>query len=99
MFSALASSTPHVSTARATQWLTLAPRCKQTDRGLETGSRDVVTHVVRQNDIVVALSSPLNPTDNEIGRRLAIKGDAIKASCSVLCGSQNASAGHCVRCC
>ena len=47
-------------------------------RGLETGSRDVVTHVVRQNAIVLAFSSPLNPVESEMTRRIAIKGDAVK---------------------
>jgi len=46
--------------------------------GLETGSRDVATHVIRQNDIVFAFSSPLNPVETDIGRRLLFKGDAIK---------------------
>ena len=48
------------------------------DAGLETGSRDVATHVIRQNDIVFAFSSPLNPVETDIGRRLLFKGDAIK---------------------
>lgn len=47
-------------------------------RGLETGSRDVATHVVRQNKIIFAFSSPLNPVDSEMGRRIAMKGDAAK---------------------
>jgi 4-hydroxyphenylpyruvate dioxygenase len=47
-------------------------------RGLETGSREVATHVIKQNKILLAFSSPLNPSDNEISRRLAVKGDAVK---------------------
>jgi len=47
-------------------------------RGLETGSRDVATWVVKQNDIIFAFSSPLNPTKNELGERIAIRGDAVK---------------------
>src|SRR4051812_27357370 len=38
-------------------------------RGLETGNRDYATHVVRQNRIVFAFSSPLNPVETEMGRR------------------------------
>jgi 4-hydroxyphenylpyruvate dioxygenase len=47
-------------------------------RGLETGSRDVVTHVIRQNRIILAFSSPLNPVESEMTKRIAIKGDAVK---------------------
>eukprot|EP01006_Ploeotia_vitrea_P024082 TRINITY_DN56808_c0_g1_i1.p1 TRINITY_DN56808_c0_g1~~TRINITY_DN56808_c0_g1_i1.p1 ORF type:complete len:383 (+),score=225.64 TRINITY_DN56808_c0_g1_i1:108-1256(+) len=47
--------------------------------GLETGSRDVATHVVKQNKIVFAFTSPLNPNaDTEIAKRLALRGDAAK---------------------
>ena len=38
------------------------------DRGLETGNRDYATHVIRQNKIIFALSSPLNPVETEMGR-------------------------------
>ena len=47
-------------------------------RGLETGSRDVVTHVVQQNKVFLAFSSPLNPVESEMTRRISIKGDAVK---------------------
>lgn len=47
-------------------------------RGLETGVRDVATHVVRQNRIIFAFSSPLNPVETEMGKRIMIKGDAAK---------------------
>ena len=47
-------------------------------RGLETGSRDVVTHVIQQNKVVLAFSSPLNPVESEMTQRIAIKGDAVK---------------------
>jgi len=47
-------------------------------RGLETGSRDVATHVVKQNRIIFAFSSPLNPVETEIGKRVMMKGDAAK---------------------
>jgi len=48
------------------------------DRGLETGHREVATHVIRQNKILFAFSSPLNPVETEMGRRIMIKGDAAK---------------------
>jgi len=47
-------------------------------RGLETGSRDVATHVIRQNEIIFAFSSPLNPKPTAIGERVMITGDAVK---------------------
>ena len=47
-------------------------------RGLETGSREVATHVVRQNDVILAFSSPLNPVETDMGRRIMIAGDAVK---------------------
>lgn len=52
-------------------------------RGLETGSREVVSHVVRQNDIVFVFSSALNPTKTEdlgddMGAHLVKHGDAVK---------------------
>jgi len=49
--------------------------------GLETGSRQVATHVVRQNEVVLAFKSALNPDDDvakEFGRHLAVHGDAVK---------------------
>jgi len=50
----------------------------QAYRGLETKSRQTATHVVKQNDIVLAFSSPLLPEATDIGRRLMITGDAVK---------------------
>ena len=47
-------------------------------RGLETGSRSVCTHVVKQHDIVIAFSSPLNPAASELTDRIAVTGDAVK---------------------
>lgn len=52
-------------------------------RGLETGSRNVVTHVVRQGKILFAFSSPLNPgatalDGDEIGAHLCKHGDGVK---------------------
>jgi len=52
-------------------------------RGLETGSRDVVTHVVRMGSILFAFSSQLNPgattvLGDEIGAHLTKHGDGVK---------------------
>jgi 4-hydroxyphenylpyruvate dioxygenase len=47
-------------------------------RGLETGSRDEATWVVRQNKITLAFTSPLNPKESELGKRIKVKGDAAK---------------------
>ena len=47
-------------------------------RGLETGSRDVATWVIRQNKIIMAFSSPLNPVDNEISNHIAVCGDFVR---------------------
>ncbi|KAK3879229.1 hypothetical protein Pcinc_016175, partial [Petrolisthes cinctipes] len=46
--------------------------------GLETGSRNVVRHVVRQNKIIFVLVSPLNPGNEEMGRHLITHGDGVK---------------------
>lgn len=47
-------------------------------RGLETGSRDIATHVVQQGKIIFAFSSFLNPVENPLGREILIQGDAVK---------------------
>jgi len=46
--------------------------------GLETGSRDVATWVLKQNNIVIAFCSPLNPVDNEISQQVAKCGDFVR---------------------
>ena len=46
--------------------------------GLETGERNVVTHAVKQNNIVFVFKSALNPTNVEIGRALQAHGDCVK---------------------
>jgi 4-hydroxyphenylpyruvate dioxygenase len=46
-------------------------------KGLETGSRETSTHVVRLHDITIAFSSSLNPGDSEINRRIAQSGDLV----------------------
>jgi len=50
-------------------------------KGLETGSRDVVTHVIKQNDIIFAFSSPLNPDDQtnaKFNKEISYHGDFVK---------------------
>lgn len=47
-------------------------------RGLETGSRDVVSHVVKQGKIMYVFSSALNPGNKEIGDHLVKHGDGVK---------------------
>ncbi|EGD78006.1 4-hydroxyphenylpyruvate dioxygenase [Salpingoeca rosetta] len=47
-------------------------------RGLETGDRDVVSHAVKQNDIVFVFKSALNPGNNEMGEHLTKHGDGVK---------------------
>lgn len=47
-------------------------------RGLETGSRTVMTQVVKQNDVVFAFSSPLEPDNHEMNRHTSAHGDGVK---------------------
>ena len=47
-------------------------------RGLETGSRRVVSHVIKQNDIMFVLESPLVADDKEMNEHLRIHGDGVK---------------------
>lgn len=47
-------------------------------RGLETGDREVCSHVIRQNKITWVFQSPLNPTDNFINPHLAKHGDGVR---------------------
>lgn len=47
-------------------------------RGLETGHRDVVSHVVRLNKIVFILQSPLTPGVKEMHDHLAMHGDGVR---------------------
>ncbi|XP_069922258.1 4-hydroxyphenylpyruvate dioxygenase isoform X2 [Oryctolagus cuniculus] len=47
-------------------------------RGLETGSRQVVSHVIKQGQIVFVLSSALNPGNKEMGDHLVKHGDGVK---------------------
>uniref|UniRef100_A0A672JNX9 4-hydroxyphenylpyruvate dioxygenase n=1 Tax=Salarias fasciatus TaxID=181472 RepID=A0A672JNX9_SALFA len=47
-------------------------------RGLETGSREVVSHVVKQGKIIYVFSSALNPGNKEMGDHLVKHGDGVK---------------------
>ncbi|XP_015670941.1 4-hydroxyphenylpyruvate dioxygenase [Protobothrops mucrosquamatus] len=47
-------------------------------RGLETGSREVVSHVIKQDKIIFVFSSALNPGNEEMGRHLIEHGDGVK---------------------
>ncbi|KAF5897853.1 4-hydroxyphenylpyruvate dioxygenase-like, partial [Clarias magur] len=47
-------------------------------RGLETGSREVVSHVVKQGKIIYVFSSALNPGNKEMGEHLVKHGDGVK---------------------
>uniref|UniRef100_A0AAQ6AFK9 4-hydroxyphenylpyruvate dioxygenase n=1 Tax=Amphiprion ocellaris TaxID=80972 RepID=A0AAQ6AFK9_AMPOC len=47
-------------------------------RGLETGSREVVSHAVKQGKIIYVFSSALNPGNKEMGEHLVKHGDGVK---------------------
>uniref|UniRef100_A0A672YLA6 4-hydroxyphenylpyruvate dioxygenase n=1 Tax=Sphaeramia orbicularis TaxID=375764 RepID=A0A672YLA6_9TELE len=47
-------------------------------QGLETGSRDVVSHAVKQGKIVYVFSSALNPGNKAMGEHLVKHGDGVK---------------------
>ena len=47
-------------------------------RGLETGHRDIVSHVVRKNGIFLVLQSALNPNHADMTRHLGTHGDGVK---------------------
>ncbi|KAF1378874.1 hypothetical protein PFLUV_G00195030 [Perca fluviatilis] len=47
-------------------------------KGLETGSREVVSHVIRQDKIIFVFESPLNPGNEEMGEHLIKHGDGVK---------------------
>uniref|UniRef100_A0A3Q3W5I3 4-hydroxyphenylpyruvate dioxygenase n=1 Tax=Mola mola TaxID=94237 RepID=A0A3Q3W5I3_MOLML len=47
-------------------------------KGLETGSREVVSHVIRQDKILFAFESPLNPGNEKMGLHLMKHGDGVK---------------------
>lgn len=47
-------------------------------RGLETGHREVVSHVLRQNQCTFVFQSALNPGNKEMGDHLAQHGDGVR---------------------
>lgn len=47
-------------------------------QGLETGSREVVSHVVKQDKIRFVFQSALNPDNEEMGKHLVKHGDGVK---------------------
>lgn len=47
-------------------------------KGLETGSRQVVSHVIKQHDIVFQFQSALEPGNREFGDYLMQHGDSVK---------------------
>lgn len=50
----------------------------QAYQGLQTGSREFCSHVVRNNDIVYVFTSPLNPDHPEFSAHHAKHGDGVK---------------------
>ncbi|KAF8933552.1 hypothetical protein BGZ47_010817 [Haplosporangium gracile] len=46
--------------------------------GLETGSRDICSHVVQQDTITFVFKSPLNPNNKIFSDHLAVHGDGVK---------------------
>jgi len=47
-------------------------------KGLETGSRKVVSHAIRQDKIVFVFESPLTPANEEMGAHQTTHGDGVK---------------------
>lgn len=47
-------------------------------RGMEHGEREVATHVVKQNDIVLAFCSPLQPGNKQFGAHQEQHGDGVR---------------------
>ncbi|XP_017316157.2 4-hydroxyphenylpyruvate dioxygenase [Ictalurus punctatus] len=47
-------------------------------KGLETGSREMVSHVIKQDKILFEFVSPLNPGNQEMGEHFIKHGDAVK---------------------
>ncbi|CAG8564847.1 9069_t:CDS:2 [Paraglomus occultum] len=47
-------------------------------RGLETGQRDIVSHVVRQGKITFVFQSALSPNDKVLGPHLVTHGDGVR---------------------
>lgn len=47
-------------------------------KGLETGSRDVACHVLKLNETIIQLVSPVEPNNRELSEFVASHGDAVK---------------------
>ena len=47
-------------------------------KGLETGARDVASHVIKQNQIVFVFQSALTPNNYDQGNHLIHHGDGVK---------------------
>ncbi|XP_067295799.1 4-hydroxyphenylpyruvate dioxygenase [Pseudorasbora parva] len=47
-------------------------------KGLETGSRELVSHAIRQDKIIFVFESALNPGNEEMGEHLVKHGDGVK---------------------
>lgn len=47
-------------------------------KGLETGSREVVSHAIKQDKIIFVFQSPLNPGNEEMGEHMMKHGDGVK---------------------
>ncbi|XP_022521482.2 4-hydroxyphenylpyruvate dioxygenase [Astyanax mexicanus] len=47
-------------------------------KGLETGSREIVSHVIKQDKILFVFESALNPGNEEMGQHLMQHGDSVK---------------------
>lgn len=47
-------------------------------RGLETGSKEVCSYVLKQNDIQIVLTSPLHGANEEMNKHLKDHGDSVK---------------------
>eukprot|EP00483_Globobulimina_turgida_P002244 UN02246 len=64
---------------QAADWLCLRMGFKRVAyKGLETGSRDVCSHVVQQNNIVMCCTSPLQPQQSFEITFIGIHGDAVR---------------------
>nr|XP_033777332.1 4-hydroxyphenylpyruvate dioxygenase-like isoform X2 [Geotrypetes seraphini] len=47
-------------------------------KGLETGSRETVSHAIKHDKIIFVFQSPLNPGNEEMGEHLIQHGDGVK---------------------
>eukprot|EP01084_Bolivina_argentea_P208093 354910_1 len=64
---------------QAADWLCLRMGFKRVAyKGLETGSRDFCSHVVKQNKVIMCFTSPLNPAETFSTKFIQIHGDAVR---------------------